>query len=215
MKIKDQLARIYKETFLDLFDRKPVGSDDLGSALAQARSNVEKATDALAAFMLTDLQLQEQRLHLHQQIDALTLQLENALTANKDDEARDLIGKRQSLQKQMPTLDVQADTSHEKKCALKEQLDSMKTHLMEIERKKLDLELRNRAAGAIDQINRAEVRLEQAQEEADRSETERKTLHQETINALEDEHKNTLSNRADALIATDDIEQELARLKKR
>ncbi|VGO11624.1 hypothetical protein PDESU_00169 [Pontiella desulfatans] len=213
MNIKDRLKNVFKETFLDLFHDEAPSKDTIDSALAQARSGVEEATDALAAFTVAHLHLTEEHQHAAGQIEAVGQQLETALAANDDDLARALIRKRQPLQKEAAVLGERVETSNKRLLELKGRVAAMKAQVLEIERKKLELQLRDRAADAIDQVNLSETTIGQARDFATSADAEEATLQKEAGNEIAEAERDSVDSRLDKLIEEDEIEQELSRLK--
>jgi phage shock protein A len=213
MNIKDRLRHVFQETFLDLFQGEAPSPDTIDSALTQARSGLEEATDALAAFTVTHLHLTEEQQHFDEQINAVSGKLEQALAAGDDDLARTLIRKRQVLNTDAAPFKQRAEESARRKAELQERVAALKAQVLEIERRKLELQLRDRAAEAIDQVNRVETKIGQAHDFAASPETEAATFRKEAANQISEDERNTLDSKLNTLLEEDEVEQELARLK--
>lgn len=213
MNLKDRLRHVFKETFLDLFQEDASAPETIDDALAKARLGAEEATDALAAFTVTDLHLREEHQRALGKLDAIGKQLEAALADNDDDQARKLIRERQSLQKDAKLLQGRVEKSQQQQEQLKERVTTMKAQVLEIEQKKLELQLRDRAAEAIDQVNQTEDDIEQAHDFATGTDAEAATLQREAANEISEDERNTLESRLETMLEDDAIEQELARLK--
>jgi phage shock protein A len=213
MNIKDRLRHVFKETFLDLFQDESPSPETLESALAQARTGVKEATDALAAFTVTHLHLTEERRHFTEQIETVTKQLEEALASGNDDLARSLIRKRQVLNRDAAPVEQRVQKSTWQKLELQERVEALKAQVLEIERKKLDLQLRDRAAEAMDQVSQGENSVGRAHDFATGTEAETTTLQKEAAIEVSEDERNTLDSRLNTLLEEDEVEQELARLK--
>lgn len=213
MNLKDRLRHVFKETFLDLFQEDTPSSQTIEDALVQARTSAGEATDALAAFTVTDLHLREEHLNFVKQATALEQQLETALTADDDDLARTLIRKQQVVKKELGLLDHRIEESNRRLLDLKERVEAMKAQVLEIERKKLELQLRERAAESIDKVSQLESSVDEARGFATGAEAETDALRKEAVVEVSDEERNTLDSRLNSLLEEDGVEQELARLK--
>lgn len=213
MNLKDRLRHVFKETFLDMFQDEPPAPETIEDALSNARKGAEEATDALAAFTVTDLHLKEEYQRILGKVEFTNKQLEAALSSNDDDQARALIRERQPLEKEAATLKVRVDESQRQQEKLKERVAAMKAQVLEIEQKKLELQLRDRAAEAIDQVNLTEAEIEEAHGFATGTDAEAETLRREALNEISADERNTLESRLDTMLEDDAVEQELARLK--
>jgi phage shock protein A len=213
MNIRSRFQHVFKETFLDLFQNDALNPQNLDEALRQARSGLEGATDALAAFSVTHVHLVEELRHADAQIEALSEQLEHALAHNDDDQARSSIRKRQALQKERTLREERVAASRIQQQELNARVEDMKTQVLEIERKKLEIQLRERAADAIGQLNSSEVSIHQAHDQSISDAAETETLLKETTNQVADDQRTTIDSRLNKLVQDDEVEQELARLK--
>lgn len=213
MNIKDRLKHVFKETFLDLFQDEAPSSDTIESAQVQARAGVEGATDALAEFTVVHVHLEEEYQQLVEQIETVSRQLEAALASNDDDLARRLIRRQQMLKESETPFRERVEASKLRKLELMERVEAMKAQVLQIERRKLELQLRDRAAEAIDQVGQIETTVGKARDAAVGSGAEEATLLKEAANQVAEEERNTLDSRLDSLLENDSVEQELARLK--
>lgn len=213
MNIKDRLRHVFKETFLDLFQEEAPSPDTIENALVQSRAGVEEATDALAEYTVVHLHLTEEHQQVVGQIEIIKQQLEEALTSNDDDLARNLIRKQQLLKENLVPLEQRVAASNTRKLDLMQRVEALKAQVLEIERKKLELQLRDRAAEAIEQVNRAETEISKVRDAAADSDTEEATLQKEAVNQITEDERNTLDSRVNSLLEEDSVEQELARLK--
>ena len=213
MKFKDRLKNVFQETFLDLFHDDAPEPRTLDAALEQARQGLEGATDAFAAFSVTHLHLSEEHRAVSEQLGAVQAELERALAEGQDDLAREQIRKRQALQKELEPLEARLETSRARHDELKGRVGAMKAQVLEIERKKLDLQLRDRAADAVGLLNETEAAVGRAHDASACSDTEADVALKESANQVAEDQRNTVDSRLDRLIEEDEVEQELARLK--
>ena len=215
MNFKNRLKHVFKETFLDLFkEESPTSPNNLEEALTEARNNTEKALDALASFTVSHLHLVEEQQKMEGDLTALNEALETALAENNDDQARAVLRKRQALQKEEENLTNRIAQSEQQQQSLKTQVETMKAQVIDIERRKLELQLRDRAADAIEQLNESGERIEQMHNYSGSAESEESTLQKETSNQVNQDRRNTIDTRLEKLIEDDEVEQELSRLKR-
>lgn len=213
MNLKDRLGLVFKETFLDLFKEEQPAPESLDNAVLQARSDMEQATDALAAYMVNHLHLKEDAARKQGQLDALNQKLEGAMAEKDDTLARRLIRDRMTHEQEVAAFTQRIEASEMQLTQLKERLDVMKARVLEIEHKKIELEMRDRAAESIHQFDQAQTGIEQSHQNATAPGTEERTLLKENENTVAAEQRTTLDTKLDDLLEDDLIEQELNRLK--
>lgn len=213
MNLKDRLSLVFKETFLDLFKEENTTPDNLESTILQARKDMEQATDALALFMVNHLHLKEESDRKQSQLDALNQKLEAALTANNDSQARRLIRDRLSCDQETTAFMQRIEASESQLIQLKKRLDVMKARVLEIEHKKIELEMRDWAAESIQQFDQAQTGIDQSHQNAVAPNTEESTLLKETKNTVAEAQRTTFNTKVDDLLENELIEQELNRLK--
>ncbi|MBN2162660.1 MAG: PspA/IM30 family protein [Pontiellaceae bacterium] len=214
MNIRDRLKNVFKETFLDLFHDEEPTPDNMDSALEQARSSAEKAMDALAAFTVSHLHLAEQQHAVEEQFSALNAELESALAENDDSRARNLIRKKKPIQNQLNQLNERMAESNARHQELKARVDAVKGQVLDIERRKMELQLRDRTADAMDELARTEDAIGQAHNYSESIDAEQTVLQKEAANQVTADQRNTIDAKLNRLIEDDEVEQELARLKK-
>lgn len=213
MNLKDRLSLVFKETFLDLFKEENTTPDNLESTILQARKDMEQATDALALFMVNHLHLKEESDRKQSQLDVLNQKLEAALTANNDSQARRLIRDRLSCDQETTAFMQRIEASESQLIQLKKRLDVMKARVLEIEHKKIELEMRDWAAESIQQFDQAQTGIDQSHQNAVAPNTEESTLLKETKNTVAEAQRTTFNTKVDDLLENELIEQELNRLK--
>jgi phage shock protein A len=214
MSIRDRLKKVFHDSFLSLFTEEerelPI---DLEASIQQARLELDGATDALAAYMVTHLQLVEEQEKAHIKFDALNEKLDRLLAENRDEEARVLVKERIKMKKDFIHLDERLANSARYKGQLNKHMEEMKEKLLEMQQRQLDIALRTRAAESIERIANAQIKLRQHHIDVTSDAIEYKTLLKETANQLAEQEMETLDARLDSLLDEDEIEQELAHLK--
>lgn len=213
MNLKDRLSHVFKETFLDLFKEENTAPDNLESAVLQARQDMEQATDALAHFMVNHLHLKEDANRKQSQLDSLNHKLEAALAGKDDSQARRLIRDRLACEQEATAFSQRVEVSESQLAQLKERLDVMKARVLEIEHKKIELEMRDRAAESIHQFDQAQTGIDQSHQKAAAPGAEESTLLKETANTVAEAQRTTINTKLEDLFEDDLIEQELNRLK--
>jgi phage shock protein A len=213
MNLKDRLGLVFKETFLDLFKDEQPNPESLGDAVLQARNDMEQATDALAAYMVNHLHLKEDAARKQAQLDALNQKLETAMAEKDDAQARCLIRDRMTCEQDAAAFTQRVEASEQQLAQLKERLNVMKARVLEIEHKKIELEMRDRAAESIQQFDQAQNGIDRSHHNASAPGTEEHTLFKEHANQVAEEQRTTLDTKLDDLLEDDLVEQELNRLK--
>lgn len=213
MKFKTNLKQVFKETFLDLFQSKSPTVDHLESALIQAREGREEAADAMATFMVSHLRLIEAQKQAAEGLEELNQQLEQALSDGDDDRARSILKQRKGRLQEKTQLDERVAVSTARQDELKQRLQAMKSQVKEIEKRQVDLELRDSAATSIVKMSQAETEIEEQLQYASSPEAEEQTVLKEAGVELSDEARNDFEKRLEALVEEDELEQELMQLK--
>lgn len=213
MGIGDRLQQLFQDTFLDLFAEKEVSSTDLTHTLQQAQKQLQTATDALAAYTATHLTLKAEQEQAQAKLNAIAPKLKQALNEGDDNQARYLIRQRNPLRETVSKLADRLAESEAHLDRLKTQFHQMKQQQIEIVERQAEIEQRDRAADATSKLANAQNAIDDQHSQATSFDAEHATLVKESVNALNEEKRETPFAPLDTQLEQDEIEQELAQLK--